>query len=207
MVYNNLIMMGVGSHGASAVSHAAAQQGGLTQGLVVLVILVVIVLALILVCGLMGRSKDEKLPVVSGEAKMEPAVTEATSSAESVAEPVVSAVEVEEVIEEVEVIPAETPIPPEAEAEPELPAPPEPDNLKRIEGIGPKVSSLLNEAGIFTFSQLADSEVSRLKSIVDEAGLTMMNPASWPDQARLAASGDWDALAKLQEGLKAGRRA
>ena len=147
---------------------------------------------------------------------MEPTATEATSPAESVAEPVASAVEVEEVTEEAEVIPAETPVPAEAEVElellapepePELPAPPEPDDLKRIEGIGPKVSSLLNEAGIFTFAQLADAEVPRLKSIVDEAGLTMMNPVSWPDQARVAASGDWDALAKLQEGLKAGRHA
>jgi len=206
MVYNNFILMGVGSTGASALSHAAVQLGGLTQGLVVLVILVVIALALIFVCGLMGRRGDEELPPVSGGEKIEPAVTEATSPAESVAEPVASAVKVEEVTGEVEVTLAETPALAEAEVEPELPGP-EPDDLKRIEGIGPKVSSLLNEAGIFTFAQLADAEVPRLKSIVDEAGLTMMNPASWPDQARLAASGDWDALAKLQEGLKAGRHA
>ena len=31
----------------------------------------------------------------------------------------------------------------------------QPDNLKRIEGIGPKISQLLQDAGIMTFAQLA----------------------------------------------------
>jgi predicted flap endonuclease-1-like 5' DNA nuclease len=256
MVYDSFVLIGEGFSGTSVLSIAAAQQSGLTQGLVVLVILVVIAVALILVCGFMGRRADEEAPATLGEDKIGPAVTEATSPADSAAESVVSGAEIAEEIEEVGVVSEETLPQPETEAEsavsgveieeeagevevvseetlpqPETeiepaapvteeveeiaeeaqaavavsPAPPQPDDLKRIEGIGPKVSSLLNDAGIFTFAQLADTDVSRLKSIVDEAGLTMMNPASWPSQARVAASGDSDALASLQDELKGGR--
>jgi predicted flap endonuclease-1-like 5' DNA nuclease len=85
-------------------------------------------------------------------------------------------------------------------------APPAPDDLKRIEGIGPKIERILQEAGIFTFAQLAAAEVSQLEKIVrEDANLRIAFPASWPEQARLAAAGDWEALAKLQDGLRAGR--
>jgi len=82
---------------------------------------------------------------------------------------------------------------------------PEPDDLKRIEGIGPKTSKVLNEAGILTFAQLAEAEVDRLVQIVQEAGLRLVDPHTWPDQARLAAAGDWTALDKLQDELEGGR--
>ncbi len=95
----------------------------------------------------------------------------------------------------------ETPAP----VEEEVPAPP-PDDLKRIEGIGPKISSLLQAAGITTFNQLATTEVDRLQAILDEAKLRLANPDTWPEQARLAAAGDWEALEKLQDELKGGRR-
>ncbi|MBC8263978.1 MAG: DUF4332 domain-containing protein [Anaerolineales bacterium] len=86
-------------------------------------------------------------------------------------------------------------------------APPMPDDLKRIEGIGPKISSLLQAAGIMTFAQLAAADVSRLKQIIAEAGLTALaDPTSWPEQARLAATGRWDVLETLQDELKGGRR-
>jgi hypothetical protein len=32
----------------------------------------------------------------------------------------------------------------------------------------------------------------------------MMNPASWPQQAKLAAAGEWEALQEFQEALKGG---
>jgi predicted flap endonuclease-1-like 5' DNA nuclease len=81
------------------------------------------------------------------------------------------------------------------------------DDLKRIEGIGPKISALLQEAGITTFAQLAVAEVSRLQQIVRDAHLEMIDPGTWPEQARLAADGRWDALQVLQDELKGGRRA
>ena len=85
--------------------------------------------------------------------------------------------------------------------------PVEPDDLKKIEGVGPKVSSLLNQAGIFTFQQMVDTGALKLESILDEAGLQMINADTWPEQAKLAAAGDWDALEALQDELKGGRRA
>lgn len=89
------------------------------------------------------------------------------------------------------------------EAAPEVPA--EPDDLKKIEGIGPKVASLLNENGITTFAQLAEASVEKLDEILDANKLQMMHPGSWPQQAKLAAAGDWEALEKLQEELQGGR--
>jgi predicted flap endonuclease-1-like 5' DNA nuclease len=82
---------------------------------------------------------------------------------------------------------------------------PEPDDLKRIEGIGPKTSKVLNQAGILTFAQLAEAEVDRLVQIVQEAGLRLVDPHTWPEQARLAAAGDWAALDTLQDKLEGGR--
>jgi len=94
----------------------------------------------------------------------------------------------------------------------------EPDDLKKIEGIGPKVSSLLNEAGIITFQQMVEAGAEKLQQMVeagaeklekilDEADLQMINADTWPDQAKLAAAGDWDTLSKLQDELKGGKRA
>ena len=85
--------------------------------------------------------------------------------------------------------------------------PRKPDNLMRIEGIGPKISSVLQAAGIKTFAQLAATDVSRLRQILTEAGLAALaDPSTWPEQAGLAAVGKWDALEVLQDELEGGRR-
>jgi predicted flap endonuclease-1-like 5' DNA nuclease len=80
------------------------------------------------------------------------------------------------------------------------------DDLTRIEGIGPKIQQVLNEAGIFTFNQLAESDTRDLEAVLRQAGLRIHKPGSWPIQARLAAEGDWDQLAEMQGQLKAGRQ-
>ena len=85
-------------------------------------------------------------------------------------------------------------------------APPVPDDLKLIEGIGPKIASLLNLAGIFTFAQLAQTPVADLQAVLDKAGLRLGDPATWPDQAALAAKGDLAGLQALQDSLKGGRK-
>ncbi len=93
------------------------------------------------------------------------------------------------------------------EPEPEQAAPaPVPDDLKRIEGIGPKISGLLQESGIVTFSQLADTDVARLEEIVRGAGIRIADPTTWPEQAALAAEDKWEELDALQDRLKGGRR-
>jgi predicted flap endonuclease-1-like 5' DNA nuclease len=81
-----------------------------------------------------------------------------------------------------------------------------PDDLKRIEGIGPKISSTLQAAGITTYAQLAATEVSRLEEIIRQAGIRIGFPGTWPEQASLAAAGQWAELKALQSELKGGRR-
>ena len=84
---------------------------------------------------------------------------------------------------------------------------PEPDDLKRIEGIGPKVSSVLVAGGIRTFAQLANASVEQIRQILTDGGMSRINdPGTWPEQAALAAAGDWDTLEKLQDELVGGRR-
>jgi predicted flap endonuclease-1-like 5' DNA nuclease len=99
--------------------------------------------------------------------------------------------------------------PPKAEApQPEKAA--APDDLKVVEGIGPKIASVLRTAGVETFAQLAAADVDRLKEILEAADpnlLRLADPTTWPEQARLAAGGEWEALEKLQDELKGGRRA
>lgn len=84
-------------------------------------------------------------------------------------------------------------------------APVQPDDFTRIEGIGPKISSILHEAGIQTFAQLADTPVPQLHAILT-GKIRIFFPDTWPEQAKLAAKGDWEALKQLQAGLKGGRR-
>ena len=99
----------------------------------------------------------------------------------------------------------------EIEPEAEAPEPPvEPDDLKRIEGIGPKLSSVLQEAGIQTYAQLAAASPDELTQILEEADprlLRLAHPATWPEQAALAATGEWEALEALKSTLKRGRKA
>jgi NADH-quinone oxidoreductase subunit I len=90
------------------------------------------------------------------------------------------------------------------------PPPAKPDDLTRIEGIGPVISGVLQDAGIKTFAQLADTEVERIREILKAANpnlLRLADPTTWPKQARLAASGKWEALEKLQERLHGGKEA
>ena len=82
----------------------------------------------------------------------------------------------------------------------------EPDDLTKLEGIGPKVAKVLNGAGITTFDGLAHADATEVQAKLNAAGLQMMNPEGWIEQAKLAAKGDLDALRKLQDELKGGRK-
>jgi predicted flap endonuclease-1-like 5' DNA nuclease len=85
-------------------------------------------------------------------------------------------------------------------------AEPAQDNLRLIEGIGPKISGLLQSAGIHTFQQLADMEPNRIQAILHESGMRQADPETWPEQARYLVDGDLEGLRQLQAQLKAGRR-
>jgi len=95
--------------------------------------------------------------------------------------------------------------PPVAQSAPAPAVPAAPDDLTVIEGIGPKISSLLQAAGITKFSQLAAADVSQVQKILRDAGMPFTDPTSWANQARLAAEGKWDELKVLQDSLKGGR--
>lgn len=81
-------------------------------------------------------------------------------------------------------------------------------DLTLIEGIGPKIAEHLQKAGIQTFDQLAKSNVKALRTILDAAGprYKKYNPSTWRQQAKLAASGKWEALKALQATLNGGLR-
>lgn len=79
------------------------------------------------------------------------------------------------------------------------------DDLTRLEGIGPKISVVLQDQGIATFAQLAKTGVNRLRQILREANLRMADPSTWPKQAKLAAADQWEALDALQKQLTGGR--
>ncbi|MCO6488610.1 MAG: hypothetical protein J5I98_09350 [Phaeodactylibacter sp.] len=81
------------------------------------------------------------------------------------------------------------------------------DDLKIVEGIGPKIESLLNADGIYTWAELAAASVDRLNKILSDAGprFSLAVPDTWPQQARLANEGKWDELKELQDKLTGGR--
>ena len=81
------------------------------------------------------------------------------------------------------------------------------DDLKVVEGIGPKIEQLCHEIGIYTFAQLADTPASKLKEMLDAAGsrFQIHDPTTWPQQAALARDGKWDELKKWQDELNKGR--
>lgn len=81
-----------------------------------------------------------------------------------------------------------------------------PDDIKIIEGIGPKIEKILNSAGISTFAALAATEVARLEQILLAANLRIADPSTWPEQARLAAEGKLEELQAYQDQLKGGRK-
>jgi large subunit ribosomal protein L21 len=90
----------------------------------------------------------------------------------------------------------------------DVPAIAQRDDLEKIEGIGPKINVLMLKAGIATFAQLAATPVERLREILAAAGprFATHDPATWAEQAALAAKGDWAAFKALTDELVAGKR-
>ena len=83
----------------------------------------------------------------------------------------------------------------------------EADDLKKIEGIGPKIEELLHKAGIRTFKNLGDCSSTTIKDLLDAAGpqFRMHNPDTWPHQAKMAVKGEWKELKEYQDFLLGGR--
>ena len=78
------------------------------------------------------------------------------------------------------------------------------DDLKKVEGIGPKIAETLAEAGITTFAELAKTDAAKISEII--AGVRGNHVTdTWPAQAQLAADGKWDELKKWQDELNGGK--
>ena len=83
----------------------------------------------------------------------------------------------------------------------------EKDDLKAVEGIGPKIESLLKESGITTWRALANTPTERLRAILDSAGpkFKIADPGTWAKQAEMADNGEWSKLDEYQEFLIGGK--
>ena len=80
------------------------------------------------------------------------------------------------------------------------------DDLKKIEGAGPKAAEALVAAGIDTFAKVAKTSPEKLSEVLTEASsrLSHIVTDTWPKQAALAAEGKWDELKELQDNLDGG---
>jgi large subunit ribosomal protein L27 len=148
----------------------------------------------------------EKVAVKEAPAKLKGA--KAATATEAPAEKPVAKKKPEVVVEET------TPVVEAVAAEPEAPKAkpaakkgPKPDDLKIVEGIGPKIEQLLKEGGINTWDDLATAEIDRLREILDAAGsrYQIHDPSTWPAQAKFATEGKWDELKEYQDMLMGGR--
>jgi len=81
------------------------------------------------------------------------------------------------------------------------------NDLKIVEGIGPKIESLFVKAGIKTWQSLSQASTEKLQSILDAGGenYAMHNPSTWAKQASMAYQGKWKELKDLQDGLLGGK--
>ncbi len=81
------------------------------------------------------------------------------------------------------------------------------DDLKVVEGIGPKIEKVLNSAGILTWKQLADTSSAQLKEVLLSGGehFRIHDTSTWPDQARLAANSEFEKLKEYKDFLSGGK--
>jgi F-type H+-transporting ATPase subunit gamma len=95
-----------------------------------------------------------------------------------------------------------------AEAKPKIAAATaEADDLTKLEGVGKKMSAALIAGGFDSFEKIANASEDALRQAIEAAGMKLApSLGTWPEQAKLAAAGDWDALETLQNSLQGGRR-
>lgn len=146
-------------------------------GLVVLIIIIVAVVWTLHEEGEAGSKADSAALKPASPPRSKPAATAPVTAADTPEATVPG---------KTEAVAVEKPV-----AEAKAPAAPQvrPDNLKRVNGIGPKIEKLLKDNGITTFAQLAQTEVSRIQALLDEVEYTLADPATWPEQARQLAAG------------------
>lgn len=84
------------------------------------------------------------------------------------------------------------------------------NDLKIVEGIGPKISDILVRRGISTWKALSVADPMTIKDYLLQDGGDQYRihvPDTWPYQAKLAYEGRWDELKALQDNLIGGKKA
>lgn len=78
------------------------------------------------------------------------------------------------------------------------------NDLTLISGIGPKTASLLQKSRIDSWEALASTTPESLKQVLDDGGMAFrsLDPSHWPDQASMAAKGEWRKLKAFQSYLR-----
>ena len=81
------------------------------------------------------------------------------------------------------------------------------DDLKIVEGIGPKIEELFHNFDIKTWQALAEASIEKCQEVLNSGGerYKIHNPGTWPRQAALAAKGKWEELLKWQDELDGGK--
>ena len=82
------------------------------------------------------------------------------------------------------------------------------NDLKVIEGIGPKIEELFKTSGIQSWKSLSETSIDRCREILMKAGerYQIHDPSTWPKQAQLAYENKWRDLKDWQDQLKGGRK-
>ncbi|MCU0514236.1 MAG: ATP synthase F1 subunit gamma [Anaerolineae bacterium] len=139
---------------------------------------------------------------------MAAAIVRAADQAVAVASPMLAAVAAPAPVRSAaatQILPAqaEAPAPPARKGGREAPAG---DNLKVVEGIGPKMEAALKAAGIDTYVKLAEATEDELRAAINAAGMKLApGLGTWAKQSRLAAEGAWAALEDYKNTLVGGR--
>jgi len=81
------------------------------------------------------------------------------------------------------------------------------NDLKIVEGIGPKIEELFHNFSINTWKLLSEASVEKCQEVLKSGGdrYKIHKPDSWPKQAQLASEGKWQELKDWQDNLDDGK--
>tara|TARA_R110002049_G_scaffold306800_4_gene505870 strand:+ start:815 stop:1357 length:543 start_codon:yes stop_codon:yes gene_type:complete len=81
------------------------------------------------------------------------------------------------------------------------------DDLKVVEGIGPKIEGLFHSFDIKTWQALSDVSVAKCQEVLNSGGdrYRIHDPSSWPMQAKMCYEGKWEDLKRWQDKHKHGK--
>ncbi len=81
------------------------------------------------------------------------------------------------------------------------------DDLKVVEGIGPKIEQLFLNNNITTWKALSEASEATCRQVLDSGGeaFKLHDPTSWPIQAKMCYEGRWKELVVWQDDHKNGK--